>query len=579
MILSTFTDSTRMAEFLSATNLTTDSSNSVEISLHMAKLARHFGGELTQTDFSNYQYIVKTDSPSTIVTTSTLVTSIGSTGHLPVGDVNFYVVESQYGLSLYDELDGVVDQANTPVKLMSQITGNEILADALPADYQWGRLRIISRNRPFATAWNLAEVNFNKKPNLVVVDSGINFSHIEFQGIDTEDLFALPKFNGNFRDDAGHGTGVASYAAGANIGVHRHLKLLNCKIFDASTKPTLLELVQALDVVYDKFVSDPSVPMVVNLSWVVNKNNYLEAKIQNMINAGIGIVCGAGNSDMDTSLLTPAGMTDVITVAASDKDDVSAGFNNFSEADKAITTNYGLNIDIFAPGVDCFGAGFQNDNTYISHSGTSISAGYISGCVAAILALVPGTYFADAKRILLDYATKGSLLIDFDHFTFAQNQLPYLVTADDPMSFDSSAYYLGYVNNTTDLEIIGNINQVVSVTRYTADVGETFTYQIVCDDSIIKTALDACISLTNEGDFTITNPSLEWGVDERIRMINFKIHAVSNTGSIKFKSPNLLFFATNPDVVESLTGDISTALENIDSQSFFATWAPGQVIK
>jgi hypothetical protein len=31
------------------------------------------------------------------------------------------------------------------------------------------------------------------------------------------------------------------------------------------------------------------------------------------------------------------------------------------------------------------------------------------------------------------------------------------------------------------------------------------------------------------------------------RMINFKIHAVSNTGSIKFKSPNLLFFATNPE--------------------------------
>ena len=91
MILSTFTDSTRMAEFLSATNLTTASSNSVEISLHMAKLARHFGGDLIQTNFSNYQYIVKTDTPSTIVTTSTLVTSIGSTGHLPVGDVNFYV--------------------------------------------------------------------------------------------------------------------------------------------------------------------------------------------------------------------------------------------------------------------------------------------------------------------------------------------------------------------------------------------------------------------------------------------------------------------------------------------------------
>jgi hypothetical protein len=41
----------------------------------------------------------------------------------------------------------------------------------------------------------------------------------------------------------------------------------------------------------------------------------------------------------------------------------------------------------------------------------------------------------------------------------------------------------------------------------------------------------------------------------------------------------LIFFASNPDVVDSLTGDITTALENIDSQSFFAAWQPTSVIK
>jgi hypothetical protein len=281
---------------------------------------------------------------------------------------------------------------------------------------------------------------------------------------------------------------------------------------------------------------------------------------------------------MDVSLLTPAGMTDVITVAASDQDDVGAGFNNFSLADMEITTNYGLNVDIFAPGVDCIGADYRASNSYFSYSGTSISAGYISGCLAAILAIVPGTYYADAKTILIDYSTKGSLLLELDQFTFTQNQLAYLISAESSLSYDSSSYYLGYIG-TDNTQIIGNINQLVNVSRYSQTTEEIFTYSVACNDSTMLSALENCLILTNEGDFTITAPSLTWEPDEKIKLIEFKISATSASSSITFTSPDLIFFATNPDVVDSLTGDITTALENIDSQSFFATWNPSQSLK
>jgi hypothetical protein len=271
-------------------------------------------------------------------------------------------------------------------------------------------------------------------------------------------------------------------------------------------------------------------------------------------------------------------MNSIITVGASDQDDVAAGFNNFSIADMGITTNYGLNVDIFAPGVDCTGADYRANNSYFKYSGTSISAGYISGCVAAILALVPNTYYSDARRILFDYSTKGSLLLDLDKFTFTQNQLAFLISGDSSLSVDSDAFYLGYIGEGST-EIVGNINQVVNVSRYHNTTNESFTYSIISKDSAMSSILDNCVSLTNEGDFTVTAPSIIWEQDEKLKLIEFKISAISESSSITFTSPYLIFFATNPSLEVSVNGDITTALESIDSQSFFATWFPSTGIK
>ena len=572
MLLSTFTSTNQLTKFLKATNLTTTSETSVEIRLPMVSLARLFEGSVEQIDYSTSRYIVKTNNPSSIVTTSTIVDSSGDSGRFSIGDQYYFVVESQHGLSLYDEFNGLVDRADDTI-IPTAITITD--PSEFPEEYQWGRLRLISRNRPFASSWGTAEVNYSTLTNLVIMDSGINFDHAEFQGVtSTENLFALPVFNNDFSDDAGHGTGVASFASGANVGIQQHVNLINCKIFSLAYKPNALDLSKALDAVYNRFVANPTTPMIVNMSWVIEKNNYLEHKIQNMIDAGIGIVCGAGNHGMDISILTPPGMTDVVTVAASDKDDIGAGFNNFSVYDQYISTNYGMNLDIFAPGVDCLAAGVASSNSYVNVSGSSVSAGYVSGCMAAIMSLVPNTYYLDAKRILLDYSTKGVLLLDFDNFTFDQNKLAYLLSAENSLALNSSTYYLGYIGHDYP-QIVGNINQLVNVSRYVYTTGDTVVYSVNCDTPAMQQELADCIELNDTGDFTITAPDVVWDPDEQIRLFSFNITITSP--SITFKSPNLIFFATNPAVTESLTGDISTALENIDNQSFFASWFRAQI--
>ena len=389
------------------------------IPMSLIKLAEQMNGDVSEVNKTVQRYLVKIDDPTILSTPHTIAYNEGNNGKFVAGNKNYWMIETSEGLSLFKELNGDVEQVDVPIKLLSTISSNGITT-TLPEGYDWARLRLISRYRPFVSSFTLAETTFTRKPNLVIMDSGINFNHVEFEGLTCENLYALPNFNNDFTDKAGHGTAVASFACGKNIGVHRHLNLLNVKIFDVNFKPNAIELGFALDACLDKFLQDQSVPMIVNCSWTVAKNTYLEDKFQDLISAGIVVVAAAGNVGADVDFLTPAGMTSVTTVAASDIDDVSAGFNNFSTFDTVINTNYGQNIDIFAPGVDIYGAYYNDNNGYIKPSGTSISAGFVSGCMAAILAQIPGTYRQDAMNILDEFSTKGVLLLDNQKFTFKQ---------------------------------------------------------------------------------------------------------------------------------------------------------------
>lgn len=571
MIKCSFSSPSNRDQFLTAAGLTSLEDGSVVIPMSLIPLAKSFTGVIFQEGSSIHRYLVKTSSLESLITPVTVITAEGNNGNVVANLETYTIVETSQGLSLYDELNGEVEQLDVSVKLLSELTG--YITDGLPEDAEWPRLRMISRSRPFLTEFKLAEVNYAQKPIVVVMDSGVNFDHDEFEGIETENLYALPFFNNDFRDYAGHGTAVASFTCGKNIGVHRHLKLLNCKIFSTDFKPNALEIGQALDAIYNKFLEDPSIPMVVNCSWTVAKSSYLEGKFQDLISAGITVVAAAGNTGINCDFLTPAGMIEAITVGASDKDDVGAGFNNFSEIDFEITTNTGTVIDIFAPGVDCVGAHHSGVSRYCKFSGSSVSAGFTAGAIAGILALKAGCFREDAHRILLSYASQGVLLLS-NNFTFTQNKLVYLLTSENPLAFESSSFYLGAFTDDT-LVISGHIGLVLYTREYESSTNDEFDFIPVWGNA----DLSSTFTIDEDGRFSLTNPTLVWNDDEKIRLINFKVKAVTKSNEIILTSPTLIFFASNPAVTSSLTGDISTALENIDNQSFFAQWIKNQFIK
>ena len=108
--------------------------------------------------------------------------------------------------------------------------------------------------------------------------------------------------------------------------------------------------------------------------------------------AGIICVAAAGNSDTDIPMY-PASYNHVISVAATDQNDVRAYFSN-----------YGSTVDISAPGVNIYSTLAGSDNSYGMLSGTSMACPLVSGLCALMLSYDPSLTPDELERCLKDNA-------------------------------------------------------------------------------------------------------------------------------------------------------------------------------
>lgn len=112
------------------------------------------------------------------------------------------------------------------------------------------------------------------------------------------------------------------------------------------------------------------------------------------VRAGLFLSVAAGNDGDLASLSSPASEPSVCTVAATDKTYRRASFSN-----------YGMAVDVFAPGVDVLST--WNDGQTNTISGTSMAASHIAGLGAYLLALEgPRDPIALCERIQ-ELSTKG----------------------------------------------------------------------------------------------------------------------------------------------------------------------------
>ena len=104
-----------------------------------------------------------------------------------------------------------------------------------------------------------------------------------------------------------------------------------------------------------------------------------------------------GNSNMNAITTSPANLPEAITVGASDITD-----------SKTFYSNYGVAVDIFAPGSNVTSA--WNDGHTMTISGTSMATPSIAGLVAYFLNVIgPSTSPAAMSDYIKTWSTKDAL--------------------------------------------------------------------------------------------------------------------------------------------------------------------------
>ena len=483
----------------------------------------------------------------------------------------FYHVTTDQGLAVanvvtsLDPLE-VSSLSFAGVTTIDGIDPAEDVSDPTSAVAQWARIRVGSGYRPLQNSYTFYDtLTAVSTPELFIIDSGINWSHPEFAGRAHEDLWKLSDAT-NFSDEVGHGTMVASAAAGVNVGVARDVKLFNLKIATATGKANILELGQAIDAVIAHALANPNATRIVNASWGVPQNAWLEHKFQQLLDAGIVVVAAAGNTGIDVAAITPAGMPDIITVGAIDRYDIPAGFNNISPSDSGLTTNSGQRLDLFAPGDGVVVA--KATGGYAKASGTSFAAGYVSGATAQTAAVREPMLRPALVPIMLDLSTPDALLFEDDRFSENQNRLLSVFGNRLDRGQTLDLYMGAFVENATVLT--GNFQLFLNphgvefiLPNLTWDY--TFEFENASDAAVYSPFMSLLGS-----DITINKPTVTLPAGEKLKMVRFRIKAVSER--FEMYSPWMFFFHTDPDNTEDLTTDITLALTSTDSTSFFASW-------
>ena len=221
-----------------------------------------------------------------------------------------------------------------------------------------------------------------------IVDTGIRTTHNEFTGRiapSGEHFTAINDGNG-FQDCNGHGTHVASTAAGTKFGMAKAATLHAVRVLSCSGSGSNSGVIDGVNFVTNNCNGRPC---VANMSLGGGKSNALNSAVASAVNAGVTFVVAAGNENQDACNVSPASEPKAITVVALDDNDARASFSNFGSC-----------TDIAAPGVSILGADIGSDSDTQSISGTSMASPHVAGAAAQILSSNPGFSPAQVQQAM-----------------------------------------------------------------------------------------------------------------------------------------------------------------------------------
>jgi subtilisin family serine protease len=214
---------------------------------------------------------------------------------------------------------------------------------------------------------------------ICVIDTGIDPNHCDFPPGKIVAWADFVNSQSTPYDDNGHGTHVASIAAGVYTpkGVAPGASLMGCKVLTSAGSGSESTIISGIDWA----VNNGADIIILSLGGAGGDGTSALAQESDWaVDQGVVVVTVVGGEGACCTVGTPGDARKVITVTASDKSDALASFNS-----RGPTTDGRIKPDIAAPGVSISAADAGTSCSDVAMSGSSMAAPHIAGVAALML--------------------------------------------------------------------------------------------------------------------------------------------------------------------------------------------------
>lgn len=269
---------------------------------------------------------------------------------------------------------------------------------------------------------------------IAIIDTGVDYTHPDLGG-----CFGLKcKVMGGYDfvnndknplDDNGHGTHVASIAAGNGVvkGIAPSARIYAYKVLRhdgwGNDEDVISAIEMSMDPNNDGDTSDHLDVISMSLGGYGDPDDTMSEAVDNAVDAGIVVVVAAGNGGpYAKTISSPGTARGAITVGAVDKSGVLAEFSSRGPViwkNSSGQKNYLIKPDVVAPGVLICAARYDSvgqyrkciDNRHIKLSGTSMATPHVAGLAALLKQKNPAFTPEEIKSVIKNSAREISDII------------------------------------------------------------------------------------------------------------------------------------------------------------------------